>query len=159
MSKKVINEKEFKEIIKDLLENETVKQMKKYKQHYDVTTYEHCVNVSFLCYKMCKRLNLDYVSAARAGMLHDLFLYDWHEKRPHKKFTDLHAFAHPKIALKNAEKITKLNKKEKDIIVKHMWPVTLSLPRYRESFIITIADKMSTLKESFRHYTRKRKKR
>ena len=45
--------------------------------------------------------------------------------------------------------------KEKDIIVKHMWPVTLlSFPKYKESFLITIFDKRSALK-SFFEYNKK----
>ena len=58
-------------------------------------------------------------------------------------------------ALENAEKICNLNEKEKDIIVKHMWPVTLlSFPKYKESFLITIFDKRSALK-SFFEYNKK----
>ena len=89
---------------------------------------------------------------ARAAMLHDLFLYDWRKSQRDVEIYGLHAFAHPKIALKNASKIFDLNNKEQDIIVKHMWPVTLSLPKYKESFVITFADKYSALKESFNYY-------
>lgn len=148
-------EKEFLEIIDDLINNETVCQMKNYTQHYDVTTFQHCQNVAFISYKICRKLKLDYVSMARGAMLHDLFLYDWHEKRPRKRFSDLHAFSHPKIALKNAKNVTKLNKKEEDIIVKHMWPVTPALPRYKETFIITLVDKYSTVVEGINYYKRK----
>lgn len=147
--------REFLEIVDDLVKNKKVNEMKKYRQHYDINTYEHCKNVAFISYKICKKMKWDYVSAARAGMLHDLFLYDWREKRPHKKFTDLHAFSHPRIALENARKITSLNEKEEDIILKHMWPVTLTLPKYKESFVITIADKYSTLQETAHYYRRK----
>ena len=149
------NDNEFLEIIDDLIKNETVCEMKKYMQHYDISTFQHCQNVAYISYKICKKLKLDYVSMARGAMLHDLFLYDWHEKRPHTKFSDLHAFSHPKIALKNAKKITKLNKKEEDIILKHMWPVTPALPRYKESFIITLVDKYSTIAEGINYYKRK----
>ena len=40
--------------------------------------------------------HLDYVSVARAGMLHDLFLYDWRKRENGRK--GLHAFTHPKSA-------------------------------------------------------------
>lgn len=149
------NYREFLEIIDDLLKNEEVNKMKKYRQHCDISTFDHCRNVSYICYVICKRFNLDYVSAARAGMLHDLFLYDWREKRSHQKFTDLHAFSHPKIALENAKKVTSLNEKEEDIILKHMWPLTIKLPKYKESYIITIADKYSATMESWQYLKRK----
>ena len=147
--------REFLEIIDDLLKNEQVNKMKKYRQHCDVSTYNHCKNVAYVSYAICKKLNLDYVSAARAGMLHDLFLYDWRDKRPHKKITDLHAFSHPKIALKNARKVTSLNEKEEDMILKHMWPLTIKLPKYKESYVITIADKYSAISESWRYFKKK----
>lgn len=149
------NYREFLEIIDDLLKNDQVNKMKNYRQHCDISTFEHCRNVSFICYVICKKFNLDYVSAARAGMLHDLFLYDWRAKRPHQKFRDLHAFSHPKIALENARKVTSLSDKEEDIILKHMWPLTIKLPRYKESYIITIADKYSAILESCQYLKRK----
>lgn len=150
-----MQDNEFQNILNDLLLNEKVNQMKKYRQHYDVSTFEHCYNVAFINYKICKKLNLDYVAATRAGMLHDLFLYDWREKRPHDRWSDLHAFKHPKIALENAKQVCKLTTKEEDIILKHMWPVTLKLPQYKESYIITIADKYSAILEGIRYYSKK----
>lgn len=146
---------EYYNIVRDILTNDKVNEMKKYRQHYDISTYQHCLNVSYISYKICKKLHWDYVSMARASLMHDLFLYDWREKREHKKISDLHAFKHPKIALENAKKISKLNKKEQDIIKKHMWPVTLALPRYKESYVITLVDKYSAMKESLGYYKRR----
>jgi uncharacterized protein len=147
---------EYYSIVKDIMENETVQQMKLYRQHYDTNTYEHCFHVSYLNYKICKALHLDYKSAARAGMIHDLFLYDWRRSRKELNLEGYHAFIHPKIAYKNASAIFDLNKKEKDIILKHMWPLTFfHFPKYPESFIITISDKYSALYESFSYYKKK----
>ena len=150
---------EFYSIIRDIIKNKTVQEMKKYRQHYNTSTFEHCFNVSFMSYKVCKELHLDYKSMARAAMLHDLFLYDWRGGLKAERFRDLHAFAHPKIALKNAQNLFTLNKKEKDIIVKHMWPVTLfHFPKYFESFIITLTDKHSAMYETIKHYLGKEKR-
>lgn len=143
---------EFYNIIRDLVNNETVQEMKKYRQHYDTSTYEHCFYVSYISYKICKKLNLDYISVARAAMLHDLFLYDWRNSKKILHLSEYHAFAHPKIALKNASKLFNLSEKEKDIIVKHMWPLTITLPRYKESYIVTFVDKYSAIQESFKYY-------
>ena len=143
---------EFYKIVQDLISNETVQKMKNYRQHYDTSTYEHCFYVSYISYKICKKLGLDYKAAARAGMLHDLFLYDWRNSKKALNLERSHAFIHPKIALENASKLFNLTKKEKDIIAKHMWPVTIALPKYPESFIVTFVDKYSTLQESFVFY-------
>lgn len=148
--------REFEEIISDLVKNETVQKMKNYKQHYETTCFEHCKMVAYYCYLICKKYKLDYVSATRAGMLHDLFLYNWRVRENGRK--GLHAFTHPKTALENASKLFNLNEKERDIILKHMWPVTFfSIPKYKESFIITFVDKYCAIKESIAAYKSRKK--
>lgn len=148
---------EFNMIIYDLANHPTVQKMKLYRQHYDTNCFDHCYNVAFYSYLICKKLNLDYISVSRAGMLHDLFLYDWRKKQPeHKKF---HGFRHPRIALNNASKLFDLNEKEKDIILKHMWPITIIPPKYIEGYIITLTDKYCALEESYNHYFNYFKKR
>ncbi len=135
----IYNDKDYMNIVKDIISNEKVQQMKQYRQHYSVNCFDHCLYVSYNLYNICKKYNLDYKSAARAGMVHDLFLYDWRKREDGRK--GLHAFTHPKIAYKNASKIFKLNDKEKDIILKHMWPVTPEFPKYKETFLMTYVDK------------------
>ena len=70
------NDKEFQEIITPLITNETVVQMKNFRQHYETTCFEHCYTAAYYCYLICKKYNLDYKSGARATMLHDIFLYN-----------------------------------------------------------------------------------
>lgn len=157
-TKEIVNYNElrqFENIINDLITNETVQKMKNYKQHYNTSCFEHCKMVAYYCYLICKKLKLDYESAARAAMLHDLFLYDWRKRENGRK--GLHAFTHPKTALENASKLFDLNKKECDIILKHMWPVTIKLPRYPESYIIGFVDKYCAIQESIKAYKSKRK--
>lgn len=139
------NDKEFQNIIKELITNDTVQQMKNYRQHYETTCFEHCYVAAYYCYLICKKYHLDYKSATRAAMLHDLFLYDWRVKNGRKGF---HAFTHGKLACKNACELFDLNKKEKDIIIKHMWPVTVAFPKSIEGFILTFVDKYCAMSES-----------
>ena len=156
MIKNNINTKdmvEFMQIINDIANNSTVQEMKNFRQHYDTLCYEHCLEVSYISYLICKKLKLDYTSAARAGLLHDLFLYNWRDSKKKLNLKRYHAFIHPEIALENSLKLFNLNDKEQDIIVKHMWPVTLfKIPKYKESFIITLVDKYSALKSSRDYY-------
>lgn len=151
---KIKNDKDFMNIISDIIENKTVQEMKNYRQHYQTSCFEHCLVASYFCYLYCKKQHLDYFSCARAAMLHDLFLYDWRKRLDGRK--GLHAFTHPITAYENASKLFNLNDKEKDIILKHMWPVTLPFPRYIESFIITLTDKYCASKEIFDYYNRKK---
>ena len=141
---------EFNEILSDMLSNETVKQMHNYIQHGEISCYTHCYYVAYYTYLICKKLKLDYKSAVRGAMLHDLFLYDWHTTSPADiNEKGVHAWAHPRIALKNASKIFNLNDTEKDIIRNHMWPVTLKFPKTKEAFIVSCMDKYSATAETF----------
>ncbi len=133
--------------VEDLLKNEQIQSMSKYIHHSNVTCLDHSMHVSFKAYVVCRRLGLDYRSAARGALLHDFFLYDWHVHQPGR---GLHGFVHPKIALENAQAITKLNAIEEDIIIKHMWPLTLSLPKHREAMVVIWVDKYCTILEMLR---------
>ena len=146
------NDKEYLEYVADLLNSEIVKSMDKYIQHGTTTTLEHCINVSYISYKLAKKFHLDAKSTARAGLLHDLFLYDWHTEKKTKKLFEKHGFTHPQIALSNATKIFNLNEVEEDIILKHMWPLTMALPKYKESFIIILVDKISCILEFMNYH-------
>ncbi len=149
---------EFFEILDDIINNDTVKQMKNYRQHCNTSCFKHCMQVAYFTFIACKALKLDYISATRAAMLHDLFLYDWRKKYRNVELPGLHAFVHPLIAFENASSIFDLNDKEKDVIIKHMWPVTLSFPRYRESYIVTIMDKYSACLETYLYIQEKLKR-
>ncbi|EGF48854.1 hydrolase of the HAD superfamily protein, partial [Lacticaseibacillus rhamnosus MTCC 5462] len=71
---------------------------------------EHSISVSYQSYLIGKRLHLNVRAIARAGLLHDLFYYDW---RKTKFDLGTHAFIHPRIALRNAEKLTELSPMER----------------------------------------------
>ncbi len=144
---KIFNDKEYMSIINEILNKEKVQQMKKYRQHYNINCFYHCLFVSYNTYLICKKHNLDYISAARAGMVHDLFLYDWRKRERGRK--GLHAYTHGKTAFKEASEILNLNDKEKDMIIKHMWPVTPAIPKYKETFILTFVDKYFAIAEAF----------
>ena len=138
------NENDFIIIINDIIENDVFQNLKLYKHHYGSNRFDHCMSVAYYSYLVCKFLHLDYVSASRAGLLHDLFLYDCESKFTRPKF---HILIHPKIALANAKKLFNLNPKECDIILKHMWPITLVPPKYFESVVVSFIDKWCALYE------------
>lgn len=144
-----INIQEFKEIIQDITENSSVLSLKEHVQHMKGSRFKHCYEVAFYTYVLTKKLGLDYISATRGAMLHDFYFYDWRNKgvEGQKHF---HAYRHPRIALNNATENFELNEVEKDIIVKHMWPLTFPLPRFSESYIVTLVDKYCATREFFR---------
>lgn len=146
------NEMEYEKCVKDLIRHEMVLSMKRFIQHGDINCLEHSLYVSYTSFLICRQLGLDYRSAARGGLLHDFFLYDWHMEKPYR---GLHGFSHPAVALKNAEKYFRLIEVEKDIIQKHMWPLTMRLPRYKETVVVLLADKYCAMMEIVNWSSRK----
>ncbi|MFA9397213.1 MAG: HD family phosphohydrolase [Clostridiaceae bacterium] len=153
LKSKIKDDKEYQEIVADLINDPIVYSMSKFIQHNDISCYLHCINVSYHSYLVCKSLGLNYKEAARGGLLHDLFLYDWHITKLEK---GMHGFTHPYKALENSNKYFKLNDIEKDVIVKHMWPLTLKFPRFKEAFIVCFVDKYCALMETI-NITNKKK--
>lgn len=132
---------------KDILASERMKEEKNYLQHGSVSVFEHSVNVACTCVMLSHRLSIAVNERAvvRGALLHDYFLYDWHDPDPSHR---LHGFSHPRTALTNAARDFSLNDIEKDMILKHMFPLTLMPPRYRESVLICIADKLCAVCET-----------
>jgi uncharacterized protein len=112
--------------------------------------------VAYFSYRISKYFKLDYRSAARGALLHDFFLYDWRNHDapdlPREKF---HGLAHPAIAVANAKKYFSINEIEEDIIKRHMWPLTLVPPKYKESYIVSFADKYLSSKEFINEYKKR----
>ena len=79
-----------------------------------------------------------------AALLHDYFLYDWHDKDPSHR---LHGFTHPRRALENAAADWELTDRERDIILHHMFPLTPLPPRSREAWLVCLADKLCAVQE------------
>jgi len=139
---------EFNIIIEEIIINDNFLKLKEFLHHRE-SIYNHSLEVSYLTYKISKKMKLDYKSATRAALLHDFFLYDWRKegKENKKKLFQKHGFTHPKIALMNSEENFIINKKEADIILKHMFPLTIIPPYSIEGWVVTFADKYITIKD------------
>lgn len=125
-----------------------VQQLKQYTQHKNSDRFTHCHNVAVYSYHLALKFhwNIDEVALAKGAFLHDYFVYD---TRDMQMSNFQHGMTHPFIALENAMKIVDLNDKEKNIIVSHMWPYPFSpLPRSKEAYLVTLADKYCACKEA-----------
>jgi len=129
------NYREFNQIVEPLLAREELQRLANVKHHRNKTRLDHSLDVAWLSYVISKRFSYDCVSAARGGLLHDLFDYDWATEGPR-----FHGLRHPSICLHNASKVADLNSRERDIIKKHMWPLTIVPPRYPEAWSVCLAD-------------------
>lgn len=133
--------------VADLEAHPDVQSMRFLPQHAKgVSTYDHCCLVAYSSFRICAALGLDARSAARGGLLHDLFLYNWQD-RILRTARD-HVFNHPLYALENAEARFVLNDTERDIIATHMWPLPLNrFYRRWESLVVSCMDKACALAE------------
>lgn len=132
--------------VEDILAHPVFQSMDQYIQHGNTTCKAHCIQVSYMSYRICRARGWDYRAAARAGLLHDLFLYDWHT---HARETGeyFHGFTHPRTAMNNAMRHFQLSDREQNLILRHMWPLTPVPPRYKEGFAVLYADKFCGLSE------------
>ncbi len=137
-------DREYMECVRDIMANPVFQSMDRYIQHGNTTTKAHCIQVSYMSYCICRKHGWDAVSAARAGLLHDLFLYDWHTEKNH-----IHGFTHPRVAMNNAKKYFKMTPMELNMILRHMWPLTPVPPKNREGMVIVYADKFCGLGEVY----------
>ena len=132
---------------RDILNSEGMHIEKNCLQYGQISVYEHSYMVAVLCVElaiMC-RIRADMRALVRGALLHDYFLYDWHEK---DKSHRLHGFIHAERALKNAESDFRLTDIERNMIRAHMFPLNLVLPRYRESVLLCVADKICATRET-----------
>lgn len=141
------NQAAYLRCVDDLITTEQVESMKQWKHHFSVTTYDHSLFVSYVAFRMARRMGRDYRMAARMGLLHDLYLYDSHDRSAHP---GSQCFDHPRAALRNAAQLVELSEKEANIIASHMWPLATTMPRSAEAVIVSVADKLcATLELSY----------
>jgi uncharacterized protein len=117
-------------------------------RHHAGSLYDHAVAVAFLSYRFSRKWHLNYRSVARGALFHDFILYDWRKNEgPSGRSWLRYLSEHPGHALANAKSLFAVNAVERDIILKHSWPCSLRIPRYRETVIVCCADKLIILQE------------
>ncbi len=146
---------ELQKYAEDILTSDGMESEKNFIQHGTTSCYEHSVMVACMSVKLADKfgISVDRKSLIRGALLHDYFLYDWHIPDKSHRW---HGFTHPAAALKNAERDFQLNKIERNIILRHMFPLNMTPPVYKESMIVCIADKICALQETFSFLYRKK---
>lgn len=141
-------EEKFAAVLQKMAEESSLLKMEDFTQHGNTSTLLHCIAVSYFSCILAEKLHITYHrrELLRGALLHDYFLYDWHEKNKYHRW---HGFTHAGRALRNARKDFRLSEREQDIIAKHMFPLNLALPRYRESVLVCLVDKWCSTYEVF----------
>jgi uncharacterized protein len=154
-SQKTIDDTLFSEIAAEVIGKARYDEMKQYVSHSDITVYQHCIKVARTAYDLAIRYHIscDMRALVRGALLHDYYLYDWHD--PSKGFR-WHGFKHHRFALRNAERDFLLSRRERNIIRTHMFPLTFwDVPRCREAWLVTLADKIVATEETLLKYRKK----
>jgi uncharacterized protein len=132
----------YKSLEKEIMSNKKYMLLNK-ESHHGLTRLEHSLRVSRNVYKVAKKLNLDYVSATRAALLHDFFFNEEFESNHGL----IQGVVHPDIALANASGAFELNDIEKNAIEAHMFPLSVVVPKSGEAWVLTIVDKLVAIYE------------
>ena len=145
----------FSNTFNQLCRNTRLLQTRAYSHHFGTSLLRHSVNVAYVSVFISKllRLKIDYLQLTRGALLHDYYLYDCHDKNEVNK--KHHLRQHPAKAVLAAQEDLFLTKKEIDIIIKHMFPITLALPKTKESAIVCLSDKVCSIYELFTNLYKK----
>ena len=147
--KRILNDSDYMNLVLDISNNELFNELDNIIQHGNSNRKIHSYRVSYYSYKIAKMLRLDYKSVARAGLLHDFFM-STNDTKGLKKLRN--TLVHPKYAEINARSIVELNDKESNIIKSHMFPIFYTIPKYSESWLVSIIDKIVAVYEFYFSY-------
>lgn len=70
---KYYEDKKYMAIVNDLLAMPEIQKLSMYEQHHYDSRLDHVIDVSYASYKLARMFGWDYVSVARAGILHDFY--------------------------------------------------------------------------------------
>lgn len=137
------------ETLRMVCEKSRIETASQYIQHGNTSCLLHMIAVAYYSDRTAEILRLKRIHRREliiGALLHDYFLYDWHDGRKERR---IHGFTHPDTALKNAGEDFELSDIAADIIKKHMFPLTIIPPKYIESWIVCMVDKVCSLYETF----------
>ena len=135
-------------ILAPIKNDKRVQNMKKYIQHGRITTFDHVESVTRLSYWINRRFHIgaDERVLTIGAFLHDYYLYDWHKT---DKGHGLHGFSHSRTAMENAKEHFGIGERTQAVIESHMWPLNITkIPRSREAWIVCLADKFVSTRET-----------
>ncbi len=154
MSKNINLDNDYYEIVKDIIETDEFKKRKNYRHHGEISVYEHSLSVSICSYNFARKINsifrreiVNENNMAIAGILHDFYYNDYTKSKEKKSLFKKHGFVHAREALENSrEKFPQyMNDHIENTILRHMFPLNITPPKYIEGWIIVFVDKIVSL--------------
>lgn len=135
INKKV--KKEYDNIYDEINKNRKFRKLS-LERHHGITRLEHTNRVAYLSFLMSKLFRLNTYAVTRGALLHDFYTTKDLNKCPTREIHKIH----PYVALNNSMKYYNLTEVEKNIITSHMFPFNVEVPKFKESVIVGLADKI-----------------
>lgn len=136
----------------DIIASDGMQTEKRFLQHGATTTFRHSMSVAHFAVMLAEAFGVtDSVDMRRlvvSALLHDYYLYDWHEPAP---WHSLHGFTHGHVAMRNAIRdfgTDTIDPIVAEAINRHMFPLTITPPNSLEGWLVTMADKTCAVRET-----------
>lgn len=150
--------------VEDILLNGEFQKRKLFMHHHNLSVWDHSILVSFKSFLVAKYVGGSPRICAIAGLLHDFYTQAWlfneellniddgkylSEFGIKKPLFKMHGFTHANDASINAKKYFPelVNDRILNSIKRHMFPLNIIPPKYREGYIITCVDKLNSVRE------------
>lgn len=132
-------------ILKEYASDDRIKCTNSFCAHGITSVYEHSYNVGAMsCWIARKIKTVNQKDVVLGALLHDFYLYDWHQCQDRKQH-----HKHGLIAAKKAKDEFGIDSKTQNIIESHMWPLNFQIkPRSKEAVIVNFSDKICALMET-----------
>ena len=127
----------------DIIYSGLYEREKDFCQHGVISTYEHSIAVTYMAVSLAlkSKKSINMRSLVRGALLHDYYLYDWHN--PEVKGRKVHGYTHARNSRENAIRDFGITRLEQQIIYSHMFPLNLTrVPKSREALLVCMADKI-----------------
>lgn len=144
LTSRLKNDIAYEQIVQDILNDNDFNKISEIPHHHTTNRLTHSLKVSYLSYRMAKKLNIDYVAAARSGLLHDYYFEQPCEQPNIREKKKMMLSEHTKIAVENAKKRYNITSIEEDAIRCHMFPLDKKIPKHKVSWIVMLADKLAS---------------
>lgn len=141
-------DEEFLSYVKEILDSEEFQKRKNYEHHENESVYEHSLDVAYNSYLFAKKHNLNKKDISIGALLHDFYYKPWKTNTEKRPFFKKHGFVHAAEARDNAYKHfpNLMNNRVENIILRHMFPLNIKPPKYKEAWVVTMMDKKCSLK-------------
>ena len=139
----------IRELGGDILDSERFKIAETVPHHGTTSVARHSMDVARYALTQClmekaQGREVNEEDVVRAALLHDIGMTDRgiFRSNPAKK-----AYSHPLRSAEIAKREFNANRVQIDAILRHMWPIAVTPPKYEEGWILISADKFCSVKE------------